>query len=225
MTINIEKIDTPKSLSEIAYVALKKSLLDMDLNQMPEEGRLDERDLAEKLGISRTPLREAINRLVVEGFLDVVPRKGIFVIKKSKEEILEIITVRAALEGMAAHLAAQKITEDEIGMLRDIFTEFDPTDLFKDHLKYSEANIGLHEMILQICGCGKLIEMANNLHDHMRWIRFRAVTFKDRLEQVHKEHLRIIDALEKRDPELAEREMRRHIKSLHNYIKESKDFL
>ena len=84
---NVKKIETPASLSEIAYEALKTSLLEMDLSEISDEDRLDERELAERLGVSRTPLREAINRLVVEGFLKVVPRKGIYVLKKSKNEM------------------------------------------------------------------------------------------------------------------------------------------
>ena len=104
--LEVRKIRIPSSLSDRAYEAIKESLLKTDVNQMKNEDRLDERRISESLGISRTPLREAISRLVMEGFLKVVPRKGVYVVKKTKEEIIEILLVRAALEGMAARLAS-----------------------------------------------------------------------------------------------------------------------
>ena len=114
MVLNVEKIKTPSSLSERAYEAIKETLLETDLAEISDEERIDERGLAQRLGVSRTPLREAINRLAMEGFLRIVPRKGVYVIKKSKNEIIEILLVRAALEGMAARLATRHVTEKDI---------------------------------------------------------------------------------------------------------------
>ncbi|MCP4665971.1 MAG: GntR family transcriptional regulator [Deltaproteobacteria bacterium] len=216
--LDVKKIEPPSKLSEMAYHALKQSLLETDLSQMPQEGRLDERELAGRLGVSRTPLREAVNRLVVEGFLKVLPRKGIYVVGKSKKEILEILLVRAALEGMAARLAATYVKDKDIEKMKGIFSRFDPSNMKGQFLQYSDANIAFHELVLKISRCGKLIDMANSLFDHMRWIRFRAVTFEERLAQVHKEHLEIIKALEKKDPDLAEKRMRAHIEGLGSYI-------
>ena len=224
MVLELKKIETPSKLSEIAYDTLKASLLETDLTHMSDEGRLDERELAERLGVSRTPLREAINRLVMEGFLSVVPRKGIFVVKKSKEEILEILLVRAALEGMAARLAVKYVTEKEIEKMRSIFSSFDPSQMKGQYLKYSDANIEFHELVLETSRCEKLIEMANSLFEHMRWIRFRAVTFEERLPKIHKEHLYIIKALEKKDPDLVEKRMRSHIEGLARYIEDKVEF-
>ncbi len=84
--------------------------------------------------------------------------------------------------------------------------------------KYAEANVQFHELVLKSSQCGKLIEIANGLFDHMRWIRFHAVLFESRLKQVHEEHLSIIDALEKHDPDLAERRTRDHIEGLAHFI-------
>ncbi len=222
--LDIKRIDPPFKLSEMAYHALKESLLETDLSQMPEDGRLDERELAERLGVSRTPLREAISRLVLEGFLKVVPRKGIYVVGKSKKEILEILLVRAALEGMAARLATTYVTDKEIEKMNGIFSHFDPSKMKGQFLEYSDANIEFHELVIKTSQCGKLIELANSLFDHMRWIRFRAVTFEERLEKVHKEHLQIIKALEKKDPDLAEKRMRAHIEGLGCYIDNKVEF-
>ena len=112
--LKINQIEAPASLGEMAYEALKESLLNMDFSELPNNGRLDERVLATSLGVSRTPLREAIHRLVSEGFLKVVPRKGVYIVKLSKQEVIEILLVRAALEGMAVRLATEHVIEKDI---------------------------------------------------------------------------------------------------------------
>ncbi len=222
---NVKKIEAPSSLGEMAYEAIKEALLEMDLNQMPDEGRLDERGLAERLGISRTPLREAINRLVSEGFLKVVPRKGIYVVKKSKKEIIEILLVRAALEGMATRLAVKHITKKEIQRMKAIFSPFNTSNMHGQFSKYADANIVFHELVLRSSQCEKLIELARSIFDHIRWVRFRAATFEERLFKAHQEHFAIIDALEERDADLAERMMREHVEGLVRYIEEKENFL
>lgn len=222
MVFDVEKIEAPSSLSEMAYLAIKESLLRRDLSAVDGETPIDERGLAEKLGISRTPLREAINRLTVEGFLKVVPRKGIYVVKKTKQEIIEILLVRSVLEGLAARLATHYLTDEQIQEMKDIFAPFHERNIKKNFLKYSDANIRFHELVLQISRCGKLIDQAASIFDHMRWIRFQTVVFKDRLIKSHNEHLQIIAALEKRDADLAEKKMRNHIEKLTRYIQNDK---
>ncbi len=224
MVLNVEKIRAPSSLSERAYEAIKESILKTDVTKVNDEDRIDERSLSESLGISRTPLREAINRLVMEGFLKVVPRKGVYLVKKSKKEISEILLVRAALEGMAARLAVKHVTEKEIQKMRDLFEPFGESSTGGQFLKYSDANIEFHELVLKASQCGKLIELAGNLFDHIRWIRFRTIVFEDRFTKMQKEHLAIIEALEKRDPDLAEKRMRAHVEGLAKYIDEKVDF-
>ncbi len=223
MVFDLKKIETPASLSEIAYETIKENLLKMDLSTVESEECIDERGLAEKLGISRTPLREAISRLVVEGFLKVVPRRGIFVVKKSKAEIVEILLVRSALEGLAARLAAINVSEEDIIRMKQIFLPFDASNIKRQFLKYSNANIKFHELVLRLSGCKTLIESAGNIFDHMRWIRFQTVVFEQRLINSHREHLEIIEALEKKAQELAENRMRAHIESLASYVEMDKN--
>ena len=224
MVLNVEKIRAPSSLSERAYEAIKESILKIDMTQMKDEDHIDERGLSESLGISRTPLREAINRLVMEGYLKVVPRKGVYLVKKSKKEISEILLVRAVLEGMAARLAVKHVTEKEIQKMKDLFEPFGESSTGGQFLKYSDANIEFHELVLRTSQCGKLIELAGNLFDHIRWIRFRTIVFEDRFTKMQKEHLAIIEALEKRDQDLAEKRMRFHIEGLAQYIEEKVNF-
>jgi DNA-binding GntR family transcriptional regulator len=224
MVLNVEKIRAPSSLSERAYAAIKESILKIDMTQIKDEGHIDERGLSESLGVSRTPLREAINRLVMEGFLKIVPRKGVYLVKKSKKEIIEILLVRAALEAMAARLAVKHVTEKEIQEMKDLFTPFGESSTGGQFLKYSDANVEFHELVLKTSQCGKLIELASNLFDHIRWIRFRTIVYEDRFPKMQTEHLAIIEALGKRDPDLSEKRMRAHIEGLARYIEENVHF-
>ena len=222
--LDVKKIRIPTSLSERAYETIKESLLKIDWSQEKGENRIDERELSESLGISRTPLREAINRLVTEGFLKVVPRKGVYVVKKSKKEIIEILLVRAALEGMAARLATKYVTDINIQNMRAFFLPFGESSTGGQFIKYSDANIEFHELVLKTSQCGKLIELAGNIFDHIRWIRFMTIVYEDRFPKMQNEHLSIIEALQKRDPDLAEKRMRSHIEGLARYIEEKVHF-
>ena len=211
-------------MSERAYEAIKESILETDVTKVNDEDRIDERGLSESLGISRTPVREAINRLVIEGFLKVLPRKGIYVVKKTKKEILEILLVRAVLEGMAARLATEHVTDEEIQKMKELFLPFSESSSGGRFIKYADANIVFHELVLRTSQCGKLIELAGNLFDHIRWIRFRTIVFEDRFSKMQREHMAIIEALENQDPGLAEKRMRSHIEGLAKYIEEKVDF-
>src|SRR3546814_10181526 len=102
-----------ESLRDLAYDAIKKAITELDIYDQVGEVRLDKRQLAEDLGVSRTPIREALTILELEGFVRAVPRRGIFVVRKSKAEIIEMIIAWAALESMAARLAAERATSEE----------------------------------------------------------------------------------------------------------------
>jgi DNA-binding GntR family transcriptional regulator len=123
------------TFAERAYVALKDVILSIDVYAGPGEVRLDERALAQDLGISRTPVREAMAQLEREGFVRSVPRRGIYVVRKTKQEVIELITAWAALEGMAARLITQHAHDQEIGKLRQMFTKFENGQL---HAKLDE---------------------------------------------------------------------------------------
>jgi DNA-binding GntR family transcriptional regulator len=222
--LNVQKIDTPLNLSEMVYSSIKKSIVNMDWSNSPREMKLDERTIAEKLGVSRTPLREAIKRLMAEGFVRVESRKGLFVVNKSKADMLEILLIRSVLEGLGARLAASRATKEDIHRMKMIFAPFSKKSkkgMTRNYSKYSEANIQFHESILQLSQCRKLIEMAGNIFDHMRWIRSWSIyntSFQRRFPRVHKEHLEIIKAIEERDSDLAEKRIKAHIEGLFHLL-------
>src|SRR6185437_8618102 len=103
----IEPIDTSFSFKNKAYEALKNVIVSMDIYRSRDDIRLDERQLAQKFGVSRTPVREAMAQLEREGFVRTVPRRGVYIARKTRSEVIEMITVWAALEGMAARLITQ----------------------------------------------------------------------------------------------------------------------
>src|SRR5258705_12211152 len=123
-TLDVPRLDTSTSFAKEAYAALKRAITAIDIYDHPDEVRLDERRLSQDLGVSRTPIREAMTLLEQEGFVRTRPRRGIYVVKKTKRQIVEMITVMAALESMAARLAAERASDTHIAKLRRLIAEF-----------------------------------------------------------------------------------------------------
>jgi len=214
----VPPITQPASLADLAYETLKEFLISLPPDN---HEKLEERALAKQLGISRTPLREAIQRLAAEGFLRVEPRRGVFINCRSKEEILEILYVRAALEAMAARLAVRYVTSDDIGLLREIFKSFDVSTVEDQVQEFSLANVMFHEKSLELSRCSRLIELSSNIRDQMRMVRICTMRTGGRARNALVEHLEIIDALEARDADLAAGRMREHILGLAQYVEQS----
>lgn len=232
--LEMTRLDTSTTFRKEAYAALKRAITAMDIYDRPEEIRLDERRLSEGLGVSRTPIREAMTLLEQEGFVRTRPRRGIFVVRKSKREIVEIITVMAALESMAARLAAERAADAEIAGLHRLMAEFRTgsngggpggTDEGDRLAEYSDANIAFHQAVIRMSGSALLREMTENLFIHMRAIRKITIHQENRAARSIVDHLRIIEALERRDPELAERLAREHTLGLAAHVEQHGDFL
>ncbi len=204
-----------------AYRALKRAIIDMDIYSSPEQAWIDERQLSEQLGVSRTPVREAILMLEQQGFVKSMPRRGIMVIKKTKREVVEMIQVWAALEGMATRLVTQNATDIDIARLRLLFREFNSGHRPEDFLsEYSTANIRFHQTIIELSGSALIAEMTENLLLHVRGIRQLTIGRDHRAARSIEDHLQIIEALEKRDTELAEKLARNHTLGLAAYVEE-----
>ena len=224
-TLDMPRLDTQASFRDLAYAALKRAITAMDIYDHPEEIRLDERRLSEGLGVSRTPIREAMTLLEQEGFVRTLPRRGIYVVRKTKREIVEMITVWAALESMATRLVALHTPDDDIAELRRLMDAFhDGTD--GERLEeYSDANIAFHQAIIRMSGCALLAEMTENLFIHMRAIRKVTIHQDNRAARSIVDHMAIIEALERRDPEEAARLARGHTLGLAAHVEKHGDFL
>ncbi len=220
-TLNLRPVDGTFSLGDHIYGVLREAILDMKVYDAETDLRLDERALSDALKISRTPVREALVRLEQDGFVEVRARKGVYVLRKSHGEIMEMITVWAALESMAARLATERATDKEIASLRAMAGRFGSDDA-KAHIEeYSEANIAFHQRILELSHCPMLKTIADGLFLHMRAVRRKAMAEKDRSSRSVAEHIGIIEALENRDADQAAREVREHTMRLHDHVRDT----
>ena len=223
--LTIEPFDTSFSFKNRAYAALKNVIVSMDIYRNRSDIRLDERQLAQDFGISRTPVREAMAQLEREGFVRSVPRRGVYVVRKTKKEVIEMITAWAALESMAARLITERASTDEIATLRRMFATFDDGQL-RAHLdEYSDVNIEFHQTIIRMSGNKVLIELAENLFTHMRMIRRKTIGEKDRADRSIRDHMNIIEALEARDTSRAEELVRNHALGLADHVAQYADYL
>jgi len=221
----VAPIDTSSSFKHKAYAALKNAIVSMDIYRSRTEIRLDERKLAQDFGISRTPVREAMAQLEREGFVRSVPRRGIYVVRKTKREVIEMITAWAALESMAARLITQNALDPDIASLRRMFSTFEGGKL-RAHLdEYSEVNIEFHQSIIRMSGNHVLIDMAENLFTHMRMIRRKTIGEKDRVDRSIRDHMHIIESLEARDTARAEQLVRDHALGLAEHVERYADYL
>ena len=213
------------SLRNQAYLLLKGAIADTDIYDPKQELRLDERQLTTALGVSRTPIREALSLLEQEGFIRTVPRRGIYIVRKSKREIIEMIQVWAALESMAARLATLHATDADIAKLRHLFDEFQNSPPSEHLCEYSDANITFHTAVIALGGSPTIVDATRNLLLHVRAIRRATITQSDRAARSIIDHLKIIEALERRDTELAERLARQHTLDLGTHVDRYCNFL
>ena len=216
--LKIARIGEGMSLKARAYEALKAAITNMNIYAENAELRLDERDLSQRFGVSRTPLREALAQLDQEGLVRIVARRGIFIVRKTKAEILDMITVWAALESMAARLATQHASDDELSRLHALVNKFSQDEIARKMGEYSDANIKFHQAIIGLGKCPLIAEITNSLFFHMRAIRQRTIFEQDRAKRSIVDHTEIVNALEARDTERAERLVREHTLRLRDHV-------
>jgi DNA-binding GntR family transcriptional regulator len=214
-----------KGLKIQVYEALRELIGHMDIYGSSDSIRLDERALGEQLGVSRTPVREALSRLEQEGIVENIARRGAFVVRKNKDEILDIVDVWAALESMAARLATSRASDEEISQLRKNYSTFDGDDARAHIDEYSDTNIEFHQTIIRLGHSELITQMANQLFFHMRAIRASTIKDRDRVAQSVMDHSRIIEAVEERDAYRAEQLVRDHALELAKHIDRYVDYL
>ncbi len=223
--IALAPLGDTSTFADRAYAALKDVIVSLNIYHAPGEVRLDERQLASDLGISRTPVREAMAQLERQGFVRSVPRRGIYVVRKSKREVIELITAWAALESMAARLITQSARDEDIATLRGMFVKFEDGALHAKLDEYSEVNIEFHQAIIRMSGNMVLADLAEDLFTHMRMIRRKTIGEQDRVDRSIRDHMNIIEALEARDTERAEELVRNHALGLADHVRQYADYL
>ncbi len=217
-SLKIVPIGESQSLKVRAYEAMKAAIAAMNIYDDKAELRLDERDLSARFGISRTPLREALAQLDQEGLVKVVARRGIFIVRKTKGEILDMITAWAALESMSARLAAERATPEDIKELHQITDPY--TDVDRHMGEYSDANIRFHQAIIRTGGNLLIEHITDGLFMHVRAIRNRTIFEKDRAKRSVADHKKIVAAIEEGDADLAEKLVREHTMKLRAHVEQ-----
>ena len=224
--LNITPLEPAIALKTQVYEALREIIGHMDIYSGQKLLRLDERALGEQLGVSRTPIREAISRLEHEGLVQNIARRGAFVVRKNKEDILDMIDVWAALESMAARLATTRSSDAEISSLRKSFATFDDSEVARAHIdEYSVKNIEFHQTIIRLGKSPLITRMSDQLFFHMRAIRTTTIKERDRVSRSVMDHIRIIEAIEERDPYHAEQLVRDHALELAKHVDKFVDYL
>jgi DNA-binding GntR family transcriptional regulator len=212
------RIQAEESFKAKVYAALKDAIFKTDIYSSADPVMLDERDLSERLGVSRTPIREAIAMLEQDGFLRTVPRRGILIVRKTKREVVEMIQAWAALESMAVRLIALDPNAD-VAALRQIFQDFTDSHRPNEYLsEYSLANLTFHQALIRMSGSQTLIDTTDKLLFHVRGIRQLTIGRDGRAERSITDHLAIIEAIEQRDTVKAENLARDHTLGLAAYV-------
>ncbi|TDN67263.1 GntR family transcriptional regulator [Paraburkholderia sp. BL10I2N1] len=225
LTLALAPINASISLRDQAYAKLKQAIAETDIYRSREEVRLDEKELTEALGVSRTPVREAMTLLEQEGFLRTVPRRGVYILRKTKKEIVEMIYMWAALESVAARLATLRASSEDIAALRCMFDDFGEAAPNEHIEEYSDANIAFHQALVELSGSQIILDTIKNIFMHVRAIRRMTIAQSDRASRSIVDHMRIIEALERRDTELVETLVRQHSVELALYVEAHCDFL
>jgi len=219
--MHLSPVDASVVLKDKVYEALRSAIISMDIYSEDADAKLDERRMAEELGVSRTPIREALSRLEQEGLVRMEPRRGTFVVRKSKREILQMICVWGALEGLAARLGCVHASDEEIAGLRKAFVNLDSPERAMAAIdEYSDENIHFHQSMIRLSKCELLSEIADGLFIHMHAIRARSLRGHGRVAESVVTHLHIIEAMEKRDAGLAEKLVREHTDHLAEHVSE-----
>ena len=216
--LRIQPIAEAQSLKARAYEALKAAIMNMNIYAPDAELKLDERDLSLRFGVSRTPLREALAQLDSEGLVRIAPRRGIFIVRRTKAEVLDMITAWAALESMAARLATEVASDEEIRGLHALVDVFSTDEIARKMGEYSDANIAFHQAIIRLGKSPLLAKLADGLFPHVRAIRQRTIFEQDRARRSIIDHKEIVNALEGRHTERAERLVREHTLKLREHV-------
>jgi DNA-binding GntR family transcriptional regulator len=211
ISYQLDKVGGPVSLKDKAYTAIKDAILSVKLKPGTP---LVETQLAEELGISKTPVRAALEELEREGFVTRILFKGTYVTEVTVKDLVEIFQLRAVLEGLAARIATPLFSPRELDRIAHKLTAAETALAQGDLALCSELGKSLHDVIIDKADSQRLTLIIRNLDDHVQ--RFRAISdqISGRLNKSVKEHRRILDALRRRDSDAAAQAMRDHLHSV-----------
>ena len=209
-----------KPLREIVYEELKRQIM---IGEIPPGTRMMEVELADDMGVSRTPIREAIRKLEKEGLVSIEPRRGAYASEISIKDMVDVLEVREFLEGMAAGLASKRITEEEIAALKHSIDAYRNAVESGSTEEIIEEDEIFHKLIVDCSGNKTLIQMINQVQELA--LRFRYIYYEDfsRYKNMPNEHQEILDAVLSGDPEIARKVADEHVLRLKEFVIEQGD--
>ncbi|MBE5922323.1 MAG: GntR family transcriptional regulator [Lachnospiraceae bacterium] len=195
-------------LREVVFQTLRNAIIRGELK--PGE-RLLEIQLSEMLGVSRTPIREAIRKLELEGLVVMEPRKGATVASITAQDLTDVLEVRRVLESLAAELASKKRTEEDVSQLAELHEQMQNEENIKDLHKLANLDETFHDILYRATGNQRLFQMINQLREQLYWYRLAYVKSEEARKNVFAEHLEILEALKNQDVKAAKKAMKLHI--------------
>lgn len=202
-------------LRDVVFNTLRDAILTGKL--VPGE-RLMENQLAEKLGVSRTPIREALRMLEIENLVELVPRKGAQVLDMSEKDIIDVLELRGALESLAVSIACRKMNNTQIQKLREAQKNFEMNYVNEDFEKTAEADEAFHALIFSSTENDKLIHIINTLRTQLYRYRITHLKVPERSTLINEQHNKIIEAIEKHDENEGIKAAKNHVKSHTEFI-------
>ena len=215
----MEELLERHNLRDQVYDILKRRII---LREIRPGKKINEEELAESLGVSRTPIRETLLRLEHEGIVEIIPRRGAFVVSQSNKKVIDLLHVREVLEGLVARLATENMNQELMDRLQLCLKEISATDKRDDRLlKYTPADVEFHALLLSACDNDLLKGMMETVNAHLQMVRLRTVGLPGRPEQTVREHYEILEAIEQETPIRAEKSMRKHVESVRKDVEKN----
>lgn len=202
-------------LRDVVFNTLRQAILTGELK--PGE-RLMEIHLANKLGVSRTPIREAIRKLELEGLVTMIPRRGAEVAQITEKSLKDVLEVRRALDALSVELACDRISKEELDALAAACDTFEAATKTRDPKKIAQADVALHDIIVKATANSRLIQLVNNLSEQMYRYRFEYIKDESTHEQLVKEHRILYESIRGKDIETAAKTAKLHIDNQENSI-------
>jgi DNA-binding GntR family transcriptional regulator len=206
--MNLINDDEYLPLRDVVFNTLRQEILTGKLK--PGE-RLMEIHLANKLGVSRTPIREAIRKLELEGLVVMIPRRGAEVAQITLKSLEDVMEVRRALDVLAIELACERMSNDDLEKLHVACENFNVAVKTKDTRKIAEADVEFHDIIVASTGNSRLIQLVNNLSEQMYRYRFEYLKDDTTHDTLKKEHLEMYLSIVRKDKETAAKTVKKHI--------------
>jgi len=206
----MRKVVTNRNIREKVYEIVHEYVIS---SAVPPGAKIDEEQLASKLGVSKTPVREALSKLAIDGIVRIKPHRGAYKVQLSKEDIAEIMLIRETLEGLCARLAAKNVDARAIKRLEGVLDTFEEKDLAENISSYPEVYETFHRLVYDLTKSPRLTRIVQSVRDLSHMLRVQYFRTPERVARSLATHRRLLEALKKGDAELAETTCKRMTRS------------